>query len=121
MSTWTPDKKVGDEVLYTLGGLSKRWERRTIIRETATLFILSGSGDVRIRKKDGDEVGGRRGYATDLTDAQLKRLERIAREDEISHRAFEIQRRVVSLYYSGAGGREWLVKHIGPLLPKEGE
>lgn len=121
MSTWTPDKKVGDEVLYTLGGLHKTWTRLTIIRETATQFILSGNGTVRVRKKDGKGVGGHGGYAIDLTDKQLKRLAQIAREDEISHRAFEIQRRVVSLYYSGAEGREWLVKHIGPLLPKEGE
>lgn len=118
---WTPDKKVGDEVLYTPGGFSRAWTRLTIVRETATQFILSGNGTVRVRKKDGRGVGGHGGYAIDLTDKQLKRLAQIAREDEISHRAFEIQRRVVSLYYSGAEGREWLVKHIGPLLPKEGE
>lgn len=121
MSTWTPGKKVGDEVLYTPGGFSRALTRLTIVCETATQFILSGNGTVLVRKKDGYEVGGRRGYATDLTDAYLKTLERIAREDAISHQAFVIQRRVKDIYDSGAEGRAWLVKHIGPLLPKEGE
>lgn len=118
---WTPDKNVGDEVLFTLGGLHREWERRTIVRETATQFILSGNGGFRIRKKDGRGVGSGGGYATDLSDAQIQRMEQIAREDAISHQAFEIHRRVQSLYYSGHESREWLVKHIGPLLQKEGE
>ena len=119
MWTWTPDKKVGDEVSIHVGGSwNGMWEPRKIVGETATQWLLPGG--YRIRKKDGKILGRSFEHAHDMSDEMRKHIAEVGRERRIDCEAQKIINRVRNMW-SEDGGREWLVKHIGPLLPKKGE
>jgi hypothetical protein len=117
---WTPDKKVGDEVAIHVGGSwHGRWELRTIVGETATQWILSGSGKVRVRKDRGKIVGADFEYADDATKEMRAQIAEHDKWARISRKATEIKHRLDELYRTGDEGREWIVNNIGPLMPKE--
>jgi len=118
---WTPDKKVGDEVVVWRGGFSRERIVGKIARETATQFVLDDHGETRVRKSDGRVCGGR-GWAEDYTDEVRNRIERQEEKKRIDYEALRVLNAIADMYYRNKGGnREWIAKHIGPLLPKEGE
>lgn len=118
---WTPDKKVGDEVVVWPGGFSRERRVLRIARETATQFVLDDHGETRVRKSNG-RVCGSRGWAEDYTDEVRSRIAQQRERERLDYEALRVLNAIEDMYYHGKGGnREWLVKHIGPLLPKEGE
>lgn len=119
--SWTPGKKVGDEVAIHEGG----WHGKTVIcrikRETATMFILDDPFATRIRKSDGKKIGA--GYydrAEDATDAVKAEVAERLRMEKINSESRRIVDELAKLHRY-QDGREWIVKNIGPLLKKKEE
>lgn len=118
---WTPDKKVGDEVAVWGGMYSREYRIQKIRRETATQYVLGDGYDTRISKKNGRVIGGS-GWAEDYTDDVRRVIAEKMEKERLNSEAHRVLRFVEGMYYRNKqSGREWLVKHIGPLLPKEGE
>ena len=117
---WTPDKKVGDQVAMRQGHvLLGQWVLRTVMKVTSTQFTLN-TGE-KVLRSNGRVVGSDGDFCSDATDKMRKKIAESDRQHEISREAYEIRSRIEEIFSWGDGGREWLVKHIGPLLPKEGE
>lgn len=116
---WTPDKKIGDEVVLWRGGWCRDTTILKICGETPTQLILGDYAKTRIRKKNGRVVGGR-GSANDCTDDERARIAEQARQERINVESMRILEAIEGMHYRGKGGnREWIVNNIGPLMPKE--